>query len=127
MHASRFWIPGSELKRTLDIVRDQAQKLRRVGLIVDFTRPDRGGALWMTSTRIEDYPAKSPFPVQAKWPDHLADIRTRLNPFREEEQKRLVNWGYLVSDVAIRSWVVRDEPQPNSLPFPNFGFAASPA
>lgn len=115
-----------QLKRTLDIARDQAQKLRRVGLIADFRKPGRGGSFWMTRTDIRDYPVASPFPVHADWPAHLAAIRTRLNPFSEEERARLVNWGYLVADVALRSFVVRNAAPPQALPFPGFDFQDRP-
>jgi NTE family protein len=118
-----FRIPGSQVKRALDVATDQARKLRRLGLIADITRPDRGGALWMTSTDIRDYPARSPFAVEPSWPGHLAQIRTRLNPFSETLRKRLVNWGYLTADVAIRSFVDTHASEPTSLPFSEVDFS----
>lgn len=121
-----FRIPGSQLKRALDTATDQARKLRRLGLVADVKRPDRSGALWMTSTDIRDYPAHSPFAVEPSWPDHLAQIRTRLNPFSDSLRKQLVNWGYLTSDVALRSFVDREASPPSSLPFPELDFAQPP-
>jgi hypothetical protein len=61
------------------------------------------------------------FAVDPSWPPHLARIRTRLDRFTLEERCRLVNWGYLVADVALRSHVVSAR-APSSLPFPKLGF-----
>lgn len=119
------WV--SQLKRTLNVALDQGQKLRRTGFMVDINRPGRNGTIWMTSTDIARYPAASPFAVDSGWPAFMAGIRTRLNPFSETEQRRLVNWGYLVGDVAMRSWVVPQASAPQSLPFPEVDFARAPS
>jgi hypothetical protein len=44
------------------------------------------------------------------------------------DRHRLVNWGYLTSDVMLRSYVpeLRDEPEPVRLPFPNADFSSQP-
>lgn len=57
----------------------------------------------------------------------ISSIRTRLNPFSEEERSRLVNWGYLLADVALRSYVVPGAAPPTNPPFPAFGFSNPPA
>ncbi|MGH0028967.1 MAG: patatin-like phospholipase family protein [Myxococcota bacterium] len=124
----RYWIPGvSQLKRTLDIAVDQGRKLRRSAFAVDLKNTDRGGALWRTRLDPNNYYGEDPvFPVETSWPEHMAAIRTRLNPFSEMEQKRLVNWGYLVSDMAIRTWAHKQAPEPTQLPFAGFGFDGTP-
>ena len=53
----------------------------------------------------------------------LARMRTRLDPFSEEEQSRLINWGWLMTDVAMRSYVTKTVPAPLTLPFPAFPLA----
>jgi NTE family protein len=35
----------------------------------------------------------------------LAQIRTRLNPFTDQEQEQLINWGYALCDAALRTHV----------------------
>ncbi len=122
---SRLWTWPSQLFRVIDTTTDQARALRRRALVSDF-RGKKKGTLWRTGTDIGKYPAASPFDVHPGWRFHLSAVRTRLNHFSEEERSRLVNWGYLVADVALRSWVVQDAPVPASLPFPTFGFSQPP-
>jgi NTE family protein len=46
----------------------------------------------------------------------LAEIRTRLNPFSDEEQEQLINWGYALCDAAMRTHVpeiIATRPRPN--------------
>jgi NTE family protein len=38
-------------------------------------------------------------------PSPLADIRTRLNPFTNQEQEQLINWGYALCDAGVRTYV----------------------
>jgi NTE family protein len=128
----RLWDPLRETMRAFDIAREQCGALRRIGLVNDFqTSPGRNGSLWMTTSRLERFPVRSPFPVAGSWRAFLGGVRTRLNPFTEPERCWLVNWGYLVSDVALRSWRSRVDPAhpfeaPKELPFPSYAFAAAP-
>ncbi len=123
---TRFWYWERQLLRVIDTASEQARALRRRRLVSDFLDGSRNGTLWRTGTDIRQYPAETPFSVDPDWRFRIAQIRTRLNPFSEEERSRLVNWGYVVSDVALRSWYVTDAPAPSGLPFPAYDFAASP-
>jgi NTE family protein len=38
-----------------------------------------------------------------------------------ELQERLINWGYAVSDAAMRKHVDSSAPKPGGFPFPNVG------
>ena len=48
----------------------------------------------------------------------LQNIRTRLNEFSEREQGQLVNWGYALTDAAMRRWVVPEAAPSLSWPIP---------
>lgn len=122
----RFRLWTRQLLRVVDTTTEQARALRRRVLIADFKEGRKEGTLWRTGTDVRKYPAACPFDIHPGWRSHLAAIRTRLNPFSEEERSRLVNWGYLVSDVALRSHVVTEVDPPPSLPFPDFGFSEPP-
>ncbi len=63
------------------------------------------GAFWAIDTDIADYPAteEAQLPVAPARVADLAAIRTRLDRFKEQEQCELINWGYAVSDAAVRS------------------------
>jgi NTE family protein len=100
------WVKQS--LRALDVATDQARGLRKRALIDDFTRGVRSGTYWGIATEIGEYQLRA---GQAALPcadvvvKPLAAIRTRLNPFSDEEQEQLINWGYALCDAAIRAHV----------------------
>ena len=53
---------------------------------------------------------------------YLASLRTRLNPFTDAEQSRLVNGGYALCDAAMRKYVLQSGARtPAPLwPYPDF-------
>jgi NTE family protein len=45
-------------------------------------------------------------------------MRTRLNRFSANEQERLINWGYALTDAAMRRHVIGGkEAAPGKLPY----------
>lgn len=124
--SGRHWWWHRQILRVIDTSTGQAGSLRRRALVSDFRERRKIGTLWRTGTDITEYPATSPFTVHPDWRFNLSAVRTRLNPFTEEERSRLANWGYLVADVALRSWVVKQAPSPVTLPFPKYGFSEPP-
>jgi NTE family protein len=94
-----------QLMRTMDIGLNQALALRKRMLISAYARGDAKGAFWAIDTDIADYPAteEARLPVAPARVADLAAIRTRLDRFKEQEQCELINWGYAVSDAAVRS------------------------
>ena len=80
----------------------------------------------MISTDPTRYEMESPFVIAEGWPEALGRIRTRLNRFTEEEKKRLVNWGYIQADLAIRSYYRPELDAPPRLPFPKYDFTMKP-
>lgn len=94
-----------QLMRTMDIGLNQALALRKRMLISAYARGDAKGAFWAIDTDLACYPATEE-PTLAVAPARVADlaaIRTRLDRFKEQEQCELINWGYAVSDAAVRS------------------------
>jgi NTE family protein len=94
------WIKQS--MRALDVATDQARAMRKRALISDYERGDRQGSYWGIDTDIADYGLGDAMDCQAKIVAPLASIRTRLNPFDDQEQELLINWGYAVCDAAVR-------------------------
>lgn len=118
--------PG-QLMRVLDTATEQARAQRRRSLRPWAEgKPGRKYAFWGTNTDMSEFPKASPFTVHPGWRFEMAAIRTRLNRFSDEERGRLVNWGYLVSDVALRSYIIHDAAPPPGLPFPEYTFEAAP-
>jgi NTE family protein len=94
-----------QILRAMDIGLNQALALRKRMLIAAYARGDAKGAFWAIDTDIADFPAteEAKLPVAPSRIADLAAIRTRLDRFKEQEQCELINWGYAVSDAAVRS------------------------
>jgi NTE family protein len=99
--------------RVLEIVTEQTRALRRRGLLGEFTQspPTRKGTYWGIRTKIDDYGLNDALCRDKPITADLQNIRTRLNAFSEPEQGHLINWGYALTDAAMRKWVV-----PGALP-----------
>ena len=88
--------------RALDVATDQARALRKRALIDDFKRGVRSGTYWGIATEIKGYTEHLACDDAIVGP--LADIRTRLNPFTDQEQELLINWGYALCDAGVRTY-----------------------
>ncbi|MEZ5360238.1 MAG: patatin-like phospholipase family protein [Candidatus Zixiibacteriota bacterium] len=120
MLASR-WSQIMRTKRTLDIMSEQVRALRMVSLIADYADKVKKGAYWGIGTNIDEYPlAKNNLsPALATYnatTQAIARIRTRLNKFNEDEQGKLINWGYCLTDAALRSYFDGSLPAAEKLP-----------
>lgn len=101
------WAFGS--KWVTDIVDGQVRALRKRQLLGSLTAPakdpnGRSGAYWSIRSRVGDYPAPSSLDCPAISTDQLAAVPTRLAALPGDLQERLINWGYAMCDVAVRSW-----------------------
>jgi len=108
-------------KRVLDIAVEQTRALRKRQLIADFEAGARRGTYWGIATQIGDYGLEARGRRPALLADQaataqLARTRTRLDAFSPTEQARLTDWGYALSDAALRRHVLEAEPSPGSLP-----------
>lgn len=90
--------------RALDIATDQSRGLRKRHLVDAYQSAARKGTYWGIDTDILDYALPDALPCKPQIVDPLARIRTRLDPFSEEEQGHLINWGYALTDAAIRTY-----------------------
>ena len=88
--------------RALDVATDQSRGLRKRALIDDFKRGERAGAYWGVDTDIANYQLADALACKPERAGPLAAIRTRLDKFSEQEQGELINWGYALTDAAIR-------------------------
>ena len=125
------WLP--QLKRAFDMTDNQVRALRRQDLIRRFMaaqNPDLAllpessdlrrhlalrGTYWAVSTDPRNYPAGPGNLAQEKW-RRLAAIGTWLHFLGERETEDLVNWGYLISDLALRSYIDPKIPPGTALP-----------
>lgn len=116
-----------QIKRILDIAVSQERAERRHGLIAGASE-ERPVAYWRTLTNPTAFKKLPPhFEIDPAWPRYLAGRSTRLWPFPAGDRHRLVNWGYLLADVVLRTYVWKKADPPRRLPFPNDGFAQAPS
>ena len=105
---------------------EQTRAIRRREVVRQRQSNHKEGALWYSNTDIRNYPIQSPFEIKPEWKDHFGSVRTRLNTFTDAEKSRLINWGYVMCDLSIRSYYRRGKDPPDSLPFTSFPFSTHP-
>ena len=116
----------SRITNPMHTALEQIRQLRVNQLIADIERGDKEGAFWALRTDPGEQADQTTFPVTSGWVEYMCAIRTRLAAFTEEEQKRLVNWGYIQCEMAVRGSRIGDVADPKGLPFPEFSFVREP-
>jgi NTE family protein len=107
-------------KRTIDIVTEQTRALRKRQLVSELQASTAKGAYWGITTNIDHYGLTTPLTRHNDVNAKLQAIRTRLNAFSDEEQGQLINWGYALTDAAIRKHVLDRDPGPGQWPYPDY-------
>lgn len=117
---------GSQLYRMTDIMTEQQRALRRRTLIKNYQEGNYGGTFFGIQTKIDDYELNDSMCHDTKETVSLQHIRTRLNPFSEEEKSQLINWGYALTDTAIRKYanevISEDMNKVGNWPYPEYKF-----
>lgn len=101
--------------RTLSIASEQTRALRKRHQIQAYREGLREGAYWGIGTRIGSYAGRGDLPLMVQdtpQTQALCEVRTRLNRFTEKEQGRLINWGYALTDAAVRAFLPEPDPVP---------------
>lgn len=111
--------------RTLLITSEQTRRLRRRHLIDEFEQGIRKGTFWGVATKILDYKLEenglaAPMVSDNATTRFLSNIPTRLKKFSEKDQGQLINWGYALTDAAMRRYVLDKEVEPGKWPVPKF-------
>lgn len=110
---------GFHSKRVLDLVDNQVRSLRKRQIMHGFTRGERKGTFFSIRADIEQYPAPGRLACPVQRTTELALVETRLAALDGTLQERLINWGYALSDAAVRFWVDRSLPAPRGFPYPD--------
>jgi len=120
-------------KRVLDLIDNQVRSLRKRQLIDSYQLPvghayHRDGTYWGIRSHVLDYglPAIPNYPFTSAVcdppkTDRLANTPTRLKALDAVTQERLINWGYAITDVAMRKHVDPTLPLPAGFPYPTNG------
>jgi len=113
--------------RVLDLIDNQVRSLRKRALIASYqAKPEdpskRLGAYWGIGTDYQQYSGRATsLRLDPKRTQELATVATRLKRMDEEMQERLINWGYAVTDAALRTYVDAELDQPVRFPYPESG------
>ncbi|PTM55046.1 patatin-like phospholipase family protein [Phreatobacter oligotrophus] len=97
--------------RVLDVVDNQVRSLRKRQLIDAYKiaadkEGHRPGAYWGVRSHFAKYKlATDPLGCAARNPEPLAGIPTRLEAMPEAVQDKLMNWGYAITDAALRAHI----------------------
>jgi NTE family protein len=98
---SQDW--GRHSLRILDLVDNQVRSLRKRQLIESYTRQERTGCYWGILSDFNDYKLDlDPLGCASRDPAQIAATPTRLQAIPDLLQERLINWGYAITDAAIR-------------------------
>jgi len=106
--------------RVLNLIDNQVRSLRKRHLIGRYVDKSLEGAFWGIRTNIVDYGLDSPMPCPISRTTELAETPTRLKKMPEKRQEQLINWGYAVTDAALRAHVDPTIPI-GSFPYPDAG------
>lgn len=103
--------------RVLDLIDSQVRALRTRQLIDLFNAGERKGCYWGIR---QGYPAAGALPCPAARTAELAAVATRLKSMDDSTQERLINWGYAICDLNLRTRFKPDLPAP-AFPYPRSG------
>jgi NTE family protein len=120
---STLWL--LQLIRTEGIMSEQTRALRKRKLIEEFKNGERKGTYWGIKTHIDNYQVNNPMVTDNDLTASLSLIRTRLTKFDPEEQGHLINWGYALTDAALRQHVPSPGTPVGSWPVPEYSLAAT--
>ena len=107
------------MARVLKVIDNQVRALRKRQVIEGFKRGDRDGVYLGIRSDVVDYGLPSSLPAPHEATLRLAAIPTRLAAMEEREQLALINWGYVISDAAIRRHLEPETERPAAVPYPD--------
>jgi len=111
--------------RVIDIVDRQVSSLRKRMLMSRVEDGTLSAAYWNIADDIKNYPADNTLPCPIEQTTILAHMETDLEKKSAMQQQRLMNWGYALSDAAVRSYVLKEAAAPSEFPYPEAGVGSS--
>lgn len=114
------WI--TQLKRAISVIQTQVQALRSRSIVEKYRSDERDGAFWSIATPPSRFPVDTQFEVSDDAALAIAQIATRLKAMSAARQEQLINFGYVQTDNAIRSYFRIGAERGASLPFPERSF-----
>ena len=115
--AARLDQAGRVSELLLDALREPACR----AFCRDLAQGQASGAYWSLRSGTGDYPADTGLVCPPARAAALAALPGRFAAVPSEDQERLVNWGYAVCDLALRSGPYPALPMPAAFPFHDCG------
>ena len=114
-----------QVLRVLRVIDNQVRDLRKRQAVLSYVAGDRTGAYWGIRSHVRDFGLSDPIaePSDAAVRE-LAGVPTRLARIGSPLQERLINWGYLICDTALRAHVDPSQ-QRGTLRYPEAGLGAT--
>jgi NTE family protein len=112
---ARDW--ARQTNRVLSLIDNQVRALRKRQVVGSFVDGTRLGAYWGIGTDISNYVLSDSVPFPLAKSLALAETPTRLAAMDAGKQQQIINWGYAVSDAALRAHVDRSFVKPAKLPY----------
>jgi NTE family protein len=107
--------------RVLSVIDNQVRDLRKRQVQAGYLQNLRDGAYWGIRSDLAHYELADALEAPFERTVELAETPTRLQRLTDVRQERLVNWGYAVTDAALRRWVQPDARVPDGFPYPARG------
>lgn len=104
--------------RVNGLIDNQVRSLRQRQVVGSFVEKRRDGAFWSVRTNIEKYKPGGRLDCPFPRTQELAAVKTRLKRLDDEIQERLINWGYAITDAALRKHFDANLPAPKGFPYP---------
>lgn len=120
---ARWW--PLQFLRVLQVIDNQVRDLRKRQVISSLAAGQRAGAYWGIRSHVRDFGLANPIvdPTDASV-IALAGVPTRLARIERSLQERLINWGYVICDTALRRWLDPSQPR-GTLPYPDARLATA--
>ena len=104
--------------RVTNVIDHQVRSLRKRQIVGGLASGQRAGAYWGIRSAVADYPVQSHYQPGPGATTPLADLPTRMAKLDPAVTKRVINWGYVVCDTALRSYVLGADLAEPAWPFP---------
>jgi NTE family protein len=104
--------------RVNDLIDNQVRSQRKRQVIGSFVAGERAGTYWGIRSHMADYQVAGALPCPEDKTTALANTRTGLRRLEEVVQDRIINWGYGISDAAMRKWVEHGAAAAAGFPYP---------
>jgi len=94
-----------QILRVLKVIDNQVRELRKRQAVGSYRAGLRDGTYWGIRSAVADYGLADPLPFDPDEGAALAATPTRLRAVAPAVQERLVDWGYVMCDTALRKWL----------------------